>query len=142
MAGWRLGWAAGDPGLIDCMRTLQQFAYTCAPTLVQRGALAAFELDMSAYVERYRHKRDLLYRGLVDAGYEVVKPTGSFFAFPRVPWGEDEEFCRAALEHKLVIVPGQFFSSRRSHVRISFSVPEATLERGLAVLRQLAERPG
>jgi aspartate aminotransferase/aminotransferase len=139
MAGWRLGWAAGDAALIDKMRTLQQFAYTCAPTLVQRGAIAAFGVDMSDFVDRYRRKRDRVYQGLTAAGYDVVRPTGSFFAYPRVPWGDDRTFCESALEEKLIVVPGSAFSTRSTHFRLSFAVPEETLERGIEALTRLRE---
>jgi len=101
MAGWRLGWAAGAPELIDKMRTLQQFVYACPPTLVQKGSLAAFDVDIKSYVDDYRRKRDLMYDGLVAAGYNVVKPGGSFFIFPEVPVGDDLEFSERALISRL-----------------------------------------
>ena len=137
MAGWRLGWAAGAPALIDQMRTLQQFVYACPPTLVQRGALAAFDVDMRPQVESYRRKRDLVYDGLVAAGYTVVKPGGSFFIYPKAPGGNDLEFCDRALANKLVVVPGRAFSNRSEYFRISFAAPEEDLERGLEVLAKL-----
>ena len=83
MAGWRLGWVAGAPEVIDKMRTIQQFVYACPPTLVQKGSLAAFDVEMRPYVEEYRINRDFIYGGLVAAGYEVVKPGGSFFIYPQ-----------------------------------------------------------
>jgi len=137
MAGWRLGWAAGAPELIDRMRTLQQFIYACPPTLVQRGAVAAFDVDMTPYVDAYRRKRDLVYNGLVEAGYEVVKPGGSFFIFPEVPGGNDLEFCERAFSKKLLIVPGRTFSRRSSNVRVSLGASDETLERGIEVFRKL-----
>ncbi|MFQ6104992.1 MAG: pyridoxal phosphate-dependent aminotransferase [Candidatus Glassbacteria bacterium] len=137
MAGWRLGWAAGAPELIDRMRTLQQFVYACPPTLVQKGSLAAFDVDMKQYVDDYRRKRDFMYEGLVASGYEVVKPGGSFFIYPRVPWGDDLEFCERAIADKLIIVPGRNFSRRLSHVRVSIAAPDETLERGLEVFCRL-----
>ncbi len=137
MAGWRLGWAAGAPALIDQMRTLQQFVYACPPTLVQRGALAAFDVDMRPQVENYRRKRDFIYDGLVAAGYTVVKPGGSFFIYPKAPGGNDLEFCDRALANKLVVVPGRAFSNRSDYFRISFAAPEEDLERGLDVLAKL-----
>ncbi len=143
MAGWRLGWAAGAPELIDKMRTLQQFVYACPPTLVQKGALAAFDVDTRSRVESYRRKRDLMYDGLVAAGYNVVKPGGAFFIYPEVPGGEgggggnDLEFCERAITNKLVVVPGRTFSRRSSHIRISFAAPDETLERGLEVRARL-----
>ena len=142
MAGWRLGWAAGAPELIDKMRTLQQFVYACPPTLVQRGALAAFDVDMKPQVESYRRKRDRVYQGLVSAGYDVVKPGGSFFIFPEVPGGNDVEFCERALANNLVVVPGRAFSSRTGYFRISFAASDETLDRGIEVLSQLIERGG
>ncbi len=139
MAGWRLGWAAGHAELIDRMRTLQQFLYACPPTLVQRGALAAFDVDMSAEVDDYRRKRDLVVARLRGAGYELATPGGSFFAFPRVPWGDDMSFCERALEEKLIVVPGSSFSRRSTHFRLSFATSMEQLERGLGVLERLAE---
>jgi aspartate aminotransferase/aminotransferase len=138
MAGWRLGWAAGAADIIDKMRTLQQFVYACPPTLVQKGSLAAFSVDMKSHIESYGRKRDLIYEGLVAAGYKVVRPGGSFFIFPEVPGRDDIDFCKEALANKLVVVPGRNFSRRTSHVRVSFAAPDETLERGLEVFRKLA----
>jgi aspartate aminotransferase/aminotransferase len=112
MAGWRLGWAAGAPELIDKMRALQLYLYTCPSTLAQRGALAAFDVDMSAMIAAYRRKRDMMYDGLVSRGYDVVRPGGSFFLFPRVPWGDDLEFCERALAEHLILLPGSAFRAR------------------------------
>lgn len=138
MAGWRLGWAAGHAELIDRMRTLQQFLFACPPTLVQKGALAAFGVDMSAEVEQYRRKRDFVVAGLTLAGYELAPPRGSFFAFPRVPWGNDMSFCERALEEKLILVPGSSFSRHDTHFRLSFAASKEDLERGLEILSRLA----
>jgi aspartate aminotransferase/aminotransferase len=139
MAGWRLGWAAGDPELIDRMRMLQQYVYVCPPTLVQRGAVAAFDVDLSGHVADYRRKRDLIHGGLVAAGYRCVKPHGSFFAFPAVPDDEDDvSFTERALAESLIVVPGRTFSSRTTHVRLSFAVSDATLERAVLAFRRLA----
>ncbi len=138
MAGWRLGWAAGPPEWIDAMKTVQQMAYACPPALVQRGALAAFGVDRSAVIDRYRKKRDMMYEGLIAADYKVVKPAGSFFMFPTAPWGDDMTFCEKALEEKLIVVPGRSFSRRKIHFRLSFAAADSTLERGLEAFRRLA----
>ncbi len=142
MAGWRLGWAAGPRELVDRMRVLQQFSYTCPPTLVQRGALAAFDTDMGHQLERYRRKRNLVCEGLIDAGYEVQKPEGSFFIFPKVPEGDDLAFCERAIAEKLIVVPGRAFSRRSTHFRLCFAALDVTLERGLDVLRRIGPAAG
>lgn len=141
MAGWRLGWAAGDPELVDHMRMLQQYVYVCPPTLVQRGAIAAFDVDLSDHVDAYRRKRDRIHAGLRAAGYECVEPTGSFFAFPEVPRGEDDlSFCERALAEGLIVVPGRTFGRSTSHFRLSFATSDETLERAVAALSRLARR--
>ncbi len=83
-----------------------------------------------------------MYDGLVSAGYDVVKPGGSFFIFPEVPGGNDVEFCERALANKLVVVPGRAFSSSTGYFRISFAASDETLERGLEVLSRLIECGG
>ncbi len=137
MAGWRLGWVAGDPALIEKLLVLQQFTFTCASTPAQHGALQAFGVDMSHQVERYRRKRDLLYEGLIDAGYRVSKPTGSFYIFPEVPFGDDLSFTRAALERDLLVVPGRAFSQHTTHFRLSFAAKDEDLRRALEILGRL-----
>lgn len=134
MAGWRLGWAAGPPDLIDRMRVLQQFMYTCPPTLVQRGAMAAFDFDPSDIVAQHRQKRDRVVGRLRDAGYRLGTPQGTIFAYVEVPDGTDLEFCERALERKVIVVPGRAFSRRATHFRLCFAPPMDELERGLDVL--------
>lgn len=135
--GWRLGWAAGAHDLIDAMRTLQQFTFVCAPAPLQYAALAAMKMDMEPWKVSYRIKRDLVYEGLKDH-YEIVRPAGSFYAFPKIPKGTNEkEFIAKALAKKLLIVPGSACSNRATHFRLSFAVPDSELERGVEVLRGL-----
>jgi aspartate aminotransferase/aminotransferase len=141
MAGWRVGWAAGAPEVIGKMRVLQQFLYSCAPTISQQGALAGIGLDPAEHVDAYRAKRDRVYRRLTTAGYDMVKPTGAFFAFPRVPWGDDVSFCNAGLERSLIVVPGRAFGTRTDHFRICIAAPDELLDRGLDVLVELARQP-
>ncbi|MFO0980749.1 MAG: aminotransferase class I/II-fold pyridoxal phosphate-dependent enzyme [Planctomycetota bacterium] len=138
MPGWRIGYAVGEPDLIDMMMTLQQFTFVCAPTPSQHAAVKAFDVDMSAWIEQYRRKRQRMMEALAPH-YEIVEPAGSFYMFPRLPAGETESsFLQRALERKLLIVPGSACSTRASHFRISFAAPDHELERGIRVLSELA----
>jgi len=140
--GWRLGYAAGPKEIIDAMRTLQQFTYVCAPAPLQYAALAAMKMDMNPWISGYRIKRDLIYEGL-KAHYRIVKPQGSFYAFPQIPEGlEEKEFIQKALAKKLLIVPGSACSERATHFRLSFAAPDKELERGVEILRSIAEKEG
>ena len=84
--------------------------------------------------------------GLTDAGYSVTKPGGAFYVFPEVPTrtggasGTREsasEFVARAIAKELLIIPGNIFSGRDTHFRISYAASDETIERGLAVLAKL-----
>ena len=63
-------------------------------------------------------------------------------AFPgRAPWGTATEFVAEAIRRNLLIIPGDVFSRRDTHFRISYAVDDATLARGLDVLTELARTP-
>ncbi|MCA8942095.1 MAG: pyridoxal phosphate-dependent aminotransferase [Planctomycetes bacterium] len=139
--GWRMGYATGPADLLDKMRMLQQFSFVCAPAPFQYAiAEAAFDLDMSDWIDAYREKRDRLVAEL-HPSYELVPPGGSFYAFPKFPGQSTEAtFQQAAIESKLLVVPGSAFSRRDTHFRLSFAAPDSEIERGLGVLNELAER--
>ena len=138
VTGWRLGFVHGPAAIIDKMTMLQQYTYVCAPHPLQWATLAALDVDMTPYVDTYRERRNLLLTGLRDAGYEVPQPGGAFYVFPKAPWGTGSEFVAKAIERELLIIPGNIFSARDSHFRISYAAPVETIERGLDVLRGLA----
>ncbi len=138
VTGWRLGWMHGPAALIDKITMLQQYSFVCAPHPLQSGAIAALEVDMSDHVAEYKQRRDLVAQGLQDAGYEVTTPGGAFYIFPKVPTDESAtEFVTRAIENELLIIPGNIFSERDSHFRISYAASEETIERGLDVLGRL-----
>ena len=94
---------------------------------------------MQPHIDAYRRKRDLIVGGLAD-DYELVKPGGAFYVFPKAPWGTGEQFVHRAIENKLLIIPGNIFSGRDTHFRISYAATDATIERGIEVLRKLRDR--
>jgi aspartate aminotransferase/aminotransferase len=140
MTGWRVGWAAGPEDLIQAMTKFQQFSFVCAPSPLQIGAAAAIGFDMSGRIGEYRAKRDLIYRGLVDAGFEVVRPGGAFYIFPRAPRGTGGEFAEECVRNNLLVIPGNCFSERDTHFRISYAARDETIRRGLRILGELAGR--
>ena len=67
----------------------------------------------------------------------VIRPGGAFYAFVEVPSKlgmTGTEFMERAVERRVLLVPGGVFSARDTHVRLSFAVPESTLQEGLDVL--------
>jgi aspartate aminotransferase/aminotransferase len=137
MTGWRLGFAHGPKRLLNEMAKLQQFTYVCAPSIVQHAGIAALEFDTAAFAADYRRKRDLVV-GALARNFEIVKPGGAFYVYPKVPWGTATELVTEAIAHNLLVIPGSAFSRRDSHFRISFAVEDNALMRGIDVLNSIA----
>jgi aspartate aminotransferase/aminotransferase len=136
MTGWRLGYAHGPRRIIQEMIKLQHYSFVCAPSMVQHAGVAAWDYNVSAIVADYRRKRDRLFRGLKDR-FELVEPGGAFYMFPRAPWGTGNEFVDEAIRNNLLIVPGNAFSRRDTHFRLSYAAPDAAIERGIEILNRL-----
>lgn len=137
MTGWRLGFVHGPAEVVETMTKLQQYTYVCAPQPVQWAGISALDCDVSPFMDDYRRKRDRLYEGLKDH-YEIVKPDGAFYMFPKLPWGSGQSFVEKAVEHELLVIPGNIFSRHDTHFRLSFANSDEQLERGIEVLRKIA----
>lgn len=139
MTGWRLGFCHGPRAIVAEMIKLQQFSYVCAPSMVQHAGVVACDVDMTKQIDAYRRKRDRVYDGLKDR-FELVKSEGAFYLFPKVPWGSATEFVTECIANELLVIPGNVFSTRDTHFRLSYAADERTLERGIEILNRLAKR--
>jgi len=137
MTGWRIGFAHGPAAIIHEMAKLQQYTFVCAPQPFQWASIAALEVDMQPYIDTYRKKRDRIIAGLKD-DYEIVHPGGAFYVFPKVPDGAATQFVERGIQRELLVIPGNIFSKRDTHIRISYAATDETIDRGIAVLRELA----
>jgi aspartate aminotransferase/aminotransferase len=139
MTGWRLGYAAGPPWLIEEMTKLQQYTFVCAPSMAQWGGVAALDADISHHVADYRRKRDLVFE-LLSPVFDLVRPGGGFYFFPRVParYKDADAFIADAIHNNVLIIPGSVFSTRNTHFRMSYATHDETLEEGCDTLCRLA----
>ncbi len=141
MTGWRLGYAVGPTPIIEQMTKLQQYSFVCAPAMAQVAGAIAGDVDVSDHVAAYRRKRDRVVERL-SPHFELTRPGGAFYAFPRVPEPlglTGTRFVERAVERNLLIIPGNVFSERDTHFRLSYACDDATLDRGLDVLIELAK---
>ena len=138
MTGLRIGYAAGPSDVITMMATLQQYTFVCAPHPVQYGALEAMGTDVSQHVADYRHKRDLVCAEL-DGALEFVRPSGGFYVFPKAPKGyaSATEFVEQAITRNVLIIPGEVFSQRDTHFRLSYAASDSKIKAGCEVIRSL-----
>jgi aspartate aminotransferase/aminotransferase len=139
LTGWRLGYAAGPAEVITEMAKLHQFTYVCAPQPGQFGALEAMDTDMSHQVADYARKRDLVCK-LLTGVVEFVRPSGGFYVFPKAPpkYRNSNSFVAAAIERKLLVIPGDAFSARDTHFRLSYAAADEKIKRGCEIIRDLA----
>ena len=135
--GWRMGYAYGPAAIIGEMAKLQQYTFVCAPSFAQYAVLEVLDSLHNEHLDQYRQKRDLVYNGL-RGNFEVEKPGGAFYIFPKVPQGTDLEFVESAIRGRLLVIPGSVFSERSTHFRISFAAPDEVLEEGVEILDGLA----
>ena len=139
MTGLRMGFAAGPSGVTTEMAKLQQYTFVCAPHPAQYGALAALDVDMSRQVEEYRAKRDLVCSEL-EGAFDFIRPSGGFYVYPKAPakFPSATAFVEEAIARNVLIIPGEVFSTRDTHFRISYAVPDEKIRQGCEILRALA----
>ncbi|MCA9198303.1 MAG: aminotransferase class I/II-fold pyridoxal phosphate-dependent enzyme [Planctomycetales bacterium] len=138
MTGWRVGYVHGPAEVIDTMVKLQQYTFVCAPQPAQWACATALDEDISGYVDQYRDKRNRMIDGLKDH-FDVTVPGGAFYVFPKAPIASGAEFVQKAIERSLLIIPGNIFSKRDSHFRISYAADDKVIDRGIEILQRLAE---
>ncbi|MFH1625038.1 MAG: pyridoxal phosphate-dependent aminotransferase [Pseudomonadota bacterium] len=144
--GERIGYVAVSPraadlqelmnGLIFCNRVL---GFVNAPALMQRTVAKLQRVCVD--LRDYQEKRDLLYKNLTEMGYQMVKPQGAFYLFPRSPIEDDIAFVRAAQERNILIVPGTGFGTP-GYFRICYCVEKRVIEKSLEGFRELAKEYG
>jgi aspartate aminotransferase/aminotransferase len=137
MTGWRVGYAAGPEAIISQMTKLQQYTFVCAPTPFQYAALKALDVSMADAVAAYRRKRDLIFERL-SRKFDLVKPCGAFYIFPKSPAGlPATEFVAKAIENNVLVIPGNVFSERDTHFRISYATADERIVKGCDILCSL-----
>ena len=123
-------------GVILCTRIL---GYVNAPALMQR-TVAKIQ-GLSVDVEIYRKKRDLFCSALCSMGYQLTRPQGAFYIFPRAPGGDDLAFVGALQEELVLVVPGRGFSLP-GYFRIAYCIDTSFIERSLAGFEKVARKLG
>jgi alanine-synthesizing transaminase len=128
MAGWRMGYAVGNPTLVGALAHVKSYVDYGAFTPIQVAATAALNGPQECVDElrrMYRERRDVLVKGLEAAGWEVPSPSASMFAWAPLPavfrhMGSNE-FAKLLLkEAKVAVSPGIGFGEYgEGYVRIA-----------------------
>ena len=128
MPGWRMGFAAGNPRLINALTRMKSYLDYGAFTPIQVAAVAALTGPQECVAEMralYKDRRDVLIKGLLAAGWDMPCPDGSMFAWapipPRYASLGSVEFSKLLLARaKVAVSPGLGFGEMGDgHVRIA-----------------------
>jgi aspartate aminotransferase len=133
LAGERIGYIAASPqignekSLIDAMIFANRIlGFINAPALMQR-VVARYQKG-AVDVSDYQVRRDAIYNILVEAGFEVQPPEGTFYIFPKSLIDDDIEFVKVLLQHRIMAVPGTGFG-RGGYIRLAFCTSMDIIER-------------
>ncbi|HLY93760.1 MAG TPA: aminotransferase class I/II-fold pyridoxal phosphate-dependent enzyme [Gaiellaceae bacterium] len=133
MTGYRSGFVAAPPDVIDALKAYRPTVGTAPQEFVQRASVVAW--DDERHVEetraRYRAKRDVLIPAIEAKGWEIVASEATMYLWVVAPDGTVE----ALLERGVVISPGSFFGpSGEGYVRFALVPTLAECERAAAIL--------
>jgi aspartate aminotransferase len=154
LPGERIGFVAVNPEAEDLDYLMGALAianrilgFVNAPSLMQHvlARLIGEELGggTAACVDVgiYQRKRDMLAKGLAEAGYEFALPEGAFYLFPKIPGSgaQDESFLGFLREENILVVPGSGFGAP-GYFRIAYCVEDSVIQGALPGFRRAMER--
>ena len=114
--GQRLGYLAVPPGLpenaelMDAVDSLQVAGGWLFPNAIMQHAVPQLE-QLSIDMHALQDKRDRLVGALLEMGYEVASPEGTFYLWPRSPIPDDEAFVAALERRGVLVMPGALFET-------------------------------
>jgi aminotransferase len=139
MTGWRIGYLHARPAWIRQITKAHIPFAICAPVVSQYAALSALagpQDCIAEYRSHYLAARDLMCERLsrMPSIFAHQRPGGSYLMFPRILVEEGQDslsFCKRVLrEAKVSATPGVAFGpTGEAHLRMSFCVPEATINK-------------
>jgi len=145
MTGWRIAFAVGNPQALAALGAIKANMDSGQFGAIQIAAAEALDnadhVAVRAMVDLYRERRDVLVDGLAALGYEIDKPSATFYVWMPVPRGYDSMGFASRLfeEAHVVVVPGIGFGQYgEGYVRFSLNVPTERIQEALQRLSKLA----
>jgi aspartate/methionine/tyrosine aminotransferase len=147
MTGWRLGWLCGDADVVRSALVLHGYTTTCASTVSQKAALAAWTDEAAAAREAaretFRGRRDYLL-GLLSSelSLRAVEPEGAFYTMLDVSGhGDSMAVAERLLEGGVITVPGSAFGPEgEGFLRVSFCADLPVIAEGVRRMKETLKR--
>jgi len=141
--GERIGYIAVNPQITEFNLLMggltlsnRILGFVNAPALMQR--VVAMLNNSSVNIAEYKKKRDLLSKGLSDAGYKFIPPEGAFYLFCKSPIENDVKFVKHLQKFNILAVPGTGFGTQ-GFFRLSYCVADETIINSIEKFKQAME---
>jgi alanine-synthesizing transaminase len=151
MAGWRIGFMVGNRDLVSALARIKSYHDYGTFTPLQVASIAALEGPqdcIEAIRSQYERRRDVLARGLHEAGWMVDVPRASMYIWAEIPAAYRAagslEFAKHVLaEAKVAVSPGIGFGDYGdSHVRFALIENEHRIRQAVRGIKEMFRRDG
>lgn len=141
--GERLGYVAVNPKAKDadkivpmCCQISRGTGHNCPASLIQLAVAKCMGLTSDLSV--YERNMNILYKELTSLGFEVVKPGGTFYIFPKALEDDAIAFSEKAKKYDLILVPSNSFGVD-GYFRMAYCIDTEKVERSLEALRKFVK---
>lgn len=151
MAGWRIGFMVGNESLVNALARIKSYHDYGTFTPIQVAAIAALEGPqdcVSEVVEQYRRRRDVLAKGLQEAGWMVDVPKASMYIWAKIPEFYKDigslEFAKRLLsDAKVAVSPGIGFGEYGdNYVRFALIENEQRTRQAVRGIKEMFRKDG
>jgi len=151
MAGWRIGFMVGNQDLVSALARMKSYHDYGSFTPVQVAAIAALEGPQDCVTEivaKYQKRRDVLAKGLAEAGWKVDVPKASMYIWARLPEAYASmgslEFAKKLLaDARVAVSPGIGFGDYGDdHVRFALIENEARTRQAIRGIKEMFRKDG
>ncbi len=140
LPGERIGYVAVNPACEGadiivpmCGQISRGTGHNCPPSIIQQAV--AKVCGMTADLSVYETNMNIIYDTLVDLGFTVIKPDGTFYIMPKALEESSIEFCKKAKDYDLIFVPTDGFGAP-GYFRMAYCIDTEKVERAMVKLRQ------
>ena len=151
MAGWRIGFMVGNKDLVNALARMKSYHDYGSFTPVQVAAIAALEGPQECVQEiaaKYQRRRDVLAKGLAEAGWKVEVPRASMYIWAELPevyasMGSLEFAKKLLAEARVAVSPGIGFGDYGdNHVRFALIENEARTRQAIRGIKEMFRKDG
>jgi len=151
MAGWRIGFMVGNKELVNALARIKSYHDYGTFTPLQVAAIAALDGPQDCVqevVQKYRSRRDVLAKGLQEAGWDVEVPKASMYIWARIPAAYRDqgslEFAKHVLESaKVAVSPGIGFGDQGDeYVRFALIENEQRIRQAVRGIKEMFRKDG